>query len=166
MATPMENLRVLKLAEEVADGIWKVVLSWDDFPRDVVGKQMTRSADSIGANIAESYGRFHYGEKLQFLYYARGSLFETKYWLNRSLARGLFDKDQLENYSEKLSTLAHQLNLFAASIKRQKAGHPAAIREQHAPYNLNTAPPHEYLSINSNLLFSEKDLQYISKDQI
>jgi four helix bundle protein len=81
MAIGLEDLQILKLAEAVADSIWKRVGGWDEFARDTVGKQITRSADSIGANIAESFGRFNFGEKLQFLYYSRGSLFETKYWL-------------------------------------------------------------------------------------
>ena len=71
--------------------IWKRVVQWDEFAKDVVGKQMARSADFIGANIAESFGRFNFGEKLQFLYYSRGSIFETKYWLNRTQVRGLDD---------------------------------------------------------------------------
>lgn len=89
MSATFENLRVLQSAEEIADSIWKKVVEWDDFAKDVVGKQIARSADSIGANISESFGRFHFGEKLQFLYYARGSIFETKYWLNRVKARSL-----------------------------------------------------------------------------
>ncbi len=89
MGTAFEDLRVLQSAEEVADGIWGQVVEWKSFAKDVVGGQLARAADSIGANIAESFGRFHYGEKLQFLYYARGSLFETKYWLNRALKRKL-----------------------------------------------------------------------------
>ena len=68
MSTSFEDLRILKTAEEVADAVWKRVVQWDEFPKDVVGKQMTRSTDSIGANIAESFGRFNFGEKLQFLY--------------------------------------------------------------------------------------------------
>ena len=90
MTEPMkfEELRVLQAAEVIADAIWRQVVRWKPFERDTVGSQLTRAADSMGANVAESYGRFHYGEKLQFLYYARGSLFETKYWLNRTAARG------------------------------------------------------------------------------
>ncbi len=79
MAIGLEDLQVLKSAETIADSIWKRVAGWDNFAKDVVGRQITRSADSIGANIAESFGRFNFGEKLQFLYYSRGSLFETKY---------------------------------------------------------------------------------------
>ena len=93
MAVLFEDLRVLQEAEAVADVVWEVVVTWESFQRETVGKQMVRAIDSVGANIAEGYGRFHYGEKLQFLYYARGSLYETKYWLNRGRSRKLFSED-------------------------------------------------------------------------
>src|SRR5262245_361303 len=89
MASGTENLRVLQMAEQVADEAWREVMQWELLARDTVGKQLVRAVDSIGANIAESVGRFHYGEKRQLLYYARGSLFEAKYWLNRCQARNL-----------------------------------------------------------------------------
>ena len=52
MAMVFEDLKVLQSAERVADSIWKQVSRWDKFARDVVGKQMARAADSVGANIA------------------------------------------------------------------------------------------------------------------
>lgn len=48
--TAFENLRVYRLAEEIADLAWEVVIKWDYFPRDTIGKQLVNSADSIGAN--------------------------------------------------------------------------------------------------------------------
>jgi hypothetical protein len=48
--TAFENLRVYQLAEQIADLAWSVVMKWDYFPRDTVGKQLVNSADSIGAN--------------------------------------------------------------------------------------------------------------------
>ena len=136
MATSLEELRVLKDAETVADGIWKLVVRWEPFARDVVGGQLARAADSIGANVAEAYGRFHYGEKLQFLYYARGSLFETKYWLKRALSRGLMAADQVQHYALQLTEVARQLNAFASSIKAQRRGKPAQakVRESSVEY--------------------------------
>jgi four helix bundle protein len=65
MALKFEELRVLQAAEGVADSIWRQVVRWDPFAREVVGGQLARAADSVGANIAEAFGRFHYGEKLQ-----------------------------------------------------------------------------------------------------
>lgn len=121
MAVTFEELKVLKSAEEIADSIWKQVSKWDEFARDVVGKQITRSADSIGANIAESFGRFNFGEKIQFLYYSRGSLFETKYWLNRTSARELMDVSDVQKYVADLTSLARQLNAFASGLKTVRA---------------------------------------------
>ncbi len=138
MATALEDLRVLQAAEVIADGVWHEVVQWDEFARDVVGKQFARAADSIGANIAEAFGRYHYGEKLQFLYYARGSLFETKYWLNRALARDLMPSDRVRGRASQLSDLARQLNAFANSLKSQRRGGQGnsakAIREAAAGY--------------------------------
>jgi four helix bundle protein len=117
VAIRFEELRVLQAAEAVADDIWRQVVRWDPFARDVVGGQLARAGDSIGANISEAFGRFHYGEKLQFLYYARGSLFETKYWLNRALTRDLMPSPQVQDYASQLTDLARQLNAFALPSK-------------------------------------------------
>lgn len=140
MGASFEDLRMLQDAEQVADEIWQQVTAWGPFARDVVGGQLARAADSIGANIAESFGRFHYGEKLQFLYYARGSLFETKYWLNRTLARDLTSLEQVEEYFSQLTGLARQINAFANSLKTQRHSTPknsSTIRETSGKYITN-----------------------------
>lgn len=159
MAATFEDLRVLKSAEDIADSVWKVVVQWDEFAKDVVGKQISRSADSIGANIAESFGRFNFGEKLQFLYYSRGSIFETKYWLNRTRTRGLMEKDAADQYVQRLTELAKQLNTLAGSIKVVRAEHKSkasSVRELQAEYvtlSLEDLP---------NPLFSEDELNWLT----
>jgi len=159
VSATFEDLRVLKSAEEIADSIWKRVVQWDEFARDVVGKQMARSADLIGANIAESFGRYNFGEKLQFLYYSRGSLFETKYWLNRTQVRGLMTLDEVRKYVDDLTALARQLNTFTSGLKTVRAEQPKkkpAVREHAAEY-LTTE-----LEEIFDLLFSEEDLNYLN----
>ncbi|MBN1976037.1 MAG: four helix bundle protein [Anaerolineae bacterium] len=128
-----------------------MIVKWEPFARDVVGGQLARAADSVGANVAEAYGRFHYGEKLQFLYYARGSLFETKYWLNRALTRGLMSADQVQHYALQLTEVARQLNAFAGSIKKQRRGRPAQakVREATGGY------------VADARLFSEVELEWL-----
>lgn len=159
MSATFEDLRVLKYAEEIADSIWKRVVQWDNFAKDVVGKQMARSADSIGANIAESFGRYNFGEKLQFLYYSRGSLFETKYWLNRTKIRNLMSAKEVQEYIDQLTSLARQLNTFTSGLKTVRAEEPkkkTTIRE----------PTPEYLTTNledfPDILFSEEDLKSLN----
>src|SRR5574341_1395516 len=132
MSATFENLRVLQAAEGIADALWKHVTGWDEFARDVVGKQLARAADSVGANIAESFGRFNFGEKLQFLYYSRGSLFETKYWINRAQVRNLMTSSEAQAYASQLTELARQLNTFANSLKTVRAEqktHSRTVRE-------------------------------------
>jgi len=159
MPATFEDLRVLKSAEEIADSIWKIVVQWDEFAKGVVGKQIARSADSVGANIAESFGRFNFGEKLQFLYYSRGSLFETKYWLNRTKVRGLMDPKEVNGYFNRLTDLARQLNTFASGLKTVRADQKqksSSVREVQS----------EYLSINlediPDPLFSDEELNWLS----
>lgn len=167
MAAELEDLRVLRIAEGVADEIWKVSLTWGSYARDVVGQQITRSVDSIGANIAEAYGRFHYGDKLKFLYYARGSLFETKYWLNRVAVRGLMPTHDVQAYAKQLSQLAQQLNIFAKNIKQQRSAQqkqPTRLQEPVSFYEVQTPSSEfeEFLFDKTYPLFSNDDINYLS----
>ena len=160
MSATFEDLQVLKSAEAIADSIWRRVVQWDEFAKDVLGKQMARSADSIGANIAESFGRYNFGEKLQFLYYSRGSLFETKYWLNRTQARGLMDSNEVREYVDGLTALARQLNAFAGGLKTVRAeqsNKKSAVRESASEYIV--AIPEEF----SGPLFSEEDFTFLDQ---
>ncbi len=158
MSLKFEELRVLQAAEATADAIWKQVVQWDPFVRDVVGKQLARAADSIGANIAEAFGRFHYGEKVQFLYYARGSLFETNYWLNRVKDRGLMPSTQVQDYASQLSDLARQLNAFISTLKAQRHNNQSKLK------SITEAPIH-YLDDQDNdvsrSLFTDDEFRWI-----
>ena len=160
MSVTFEDLKILKAAESIADSIWKRVGLWDGFARDVVGKQITRSADSIGANIAESFGRYSFGEKLQFLYYSRGSLFETKYWLNRAQVRELINSKETQEYVDGLTSLARQLNTFAGGLKTvrsEQSNKKSSVVRESMP---------EYIVTNSDEfpdpLFSEDDLNFLN----
>lgn len=82
--TNFENLRIYQISEDLADKIWLIVESWNKFSRDTVGKQIVRSVDSIGANIAEGAGRYTFKENKRFAHIARGSLYETKHWLRET----------------------------------------------------------------------------------
>jgi four helix bundle protein len=155
MATELEDLKILQTAEVIADDIWREVLTWGKLAQDVVGKQLARAADSIGANIAESYGRYHYGDKLNFLYYARGSLFETKYWLNRCQKRGLFNQQKTAFYASQLTVIARQLNTFANSLKSQK-------RNQKTK-SVTYEPHPEYFFEDDLPLFSSDELDWLNQ---
>jgi four helix bundle protein len=159
MPTSLEDIRVLKSAEQITDAIYKAASRWDEFAKDVVGKQISRAADSIGANIAESFGRYHFGEKIQFLYYARGSVFEAKYWLNRASARELMSFSDSQNYVTQLTDIARQLNLYISSLKGQRSGEITVaknVKESSVEY-LTSRLPDGF----PNTLFDETDLTWL-----
>jgi four helix bundle protein len=60
--------------------------------------QIRRSSRSVGNNISEGYGRFHFQENIQFCRIARGSLTET-------LDHGIITLDEKYIKKEKLDEL-------------------------------------------------------------
>ncbi len=125
--TDFEDAHVLRDAEKLADDVWAIVQQWDAFTRETVGGRIVRAVDSIGANIAEAFGRYHYGEKRRFLYFARGSLYETTYWLDRAVNRHLFSSKVHAELTEMLASIARQRNAFVASIRAQRSVREEAI---------------------------------------
>lgn len=116
--TNFENLRIYKLAEQLADAIWTIVLKWGHFERDTVGKQMVRSADSVGANIAEGTGRGSFQDNKRFAKIARGSLNETQHFLRRAFQRKLLSATDVKKLKPLVDNLAPQLNAYIKSIGR------------------------------------------------
>src|SRR6266704_1132853 len=94
--TNFEKLQVYQLAEKLADGIWKIVIGWNNLARDTVGKQIVRSADSVGANIAEGSGRGSLQDNRRFVRMARGSLYESIHWLRRAYIRKLLSQTEVK----------------------------------------------------------------------
>jgi four helix bundle protein len=103
---PFVDLSSYRLAAELADYVYELVSRWPQPARFAMGTQVIRSADSIGANIAESTGRETTPDKRRFLIIARGSLRETEHWLLRAHARGLVAEMPSEHL-EKLGRVLH-----------------------------------------------------------
>jgi four helix bundle protein len=94
---------------ELADELRNRVLTWPSFDRWSVGIQLVRSADSIGANIAEGSGRHSSRDEMRFLLIARGSALETEHWVDRALARGLLDDEHLRTAAREVGRLINGL---------------------------------------------------------
>jgi len=89
VSSDFQQLRVYRLATALSDEIYAAVERWPMLARTSFGAQLIRSADSIGANIAEASGRYSAADRRRLLIIARGSLYETEHWLKRAEARGL-----------------------------------------------------------------------------
>lgn len=115
----LEDLDIYRLAREIAMEAWEIYesLSWDK--KKVVGDQFITAVDSIGANIAEGWGRFHFPDKNKFNYNARGSLLEGVHWLELLSERKLAEINKCSKLREKLDTLHFKLNNYINVTKKQ-----------------------------------------------
>src|SRR6202012_3969548 len=116
MSNRLEDLEVYTFSEQFADEIWFIVIEWEYFAKDTIGKQLSRSADSISANIAEGFGRYHYKENKNFCYFSRGALIETKGWIIKARKRNLISEDQYNDYLNKLINIHLKLNAYIKYI--------------------------------------------------
>jgi four helix bundle protein len=114
--TNFENLRVYRLSEKLSDQVWDTVLGWNYFARNTVDVQLVRSADSVGANIAEGEGHGRFLDNRRFVRMSRGSLNETKHWLRRAYKRHLLTKKQVEGLKIVIDELGPTLNAYLKSI--------------------------------------------------
>jgi four helix bundle protein len=114
--TNFEKLEVYRLAEALADEVWRIVGRWGAFERRTIGAQIVRSADGVAANIAESTGRATRRDRRHFLVVARGCLYETQNWLRRSYRRELLTPDEVEGLRGLLQALAPMLNAYIRSM--------------------------------------------------
>src|SRR3954471_22505830 len=106
MPSNFRGLAAYQRARALSDVQRELALSWCAFDRDSVGLQMTRSADSVAANIAEAGGRYTVKDKKHFLYIARASLMETEHWIECARARGLINGD----YDDRIAGIARPLS--------------------------------------------------------
>lgn len=114
-----ENLRVYQLSEKLANEIWNLVKNWQPFAQETIGKQIVRSADSIGANIAEGNGRYNRKDNQRFIKIARGSLYETIHWLRLACYRQLILQKDIDKLKPIVDELAPKLNAYLKSIQAQ-----------------------------------------------
>lgn len=112
----LEELKVYNLSMDLGEVIWSLVNSWDHFSKETIGKQLVRASDSIAANLSEGFGRFHFKESINFGYYSRGSLFETKTWLVKAHNRKLIIDDKYNLLIEELNVIGKMLNGYIKSI--------------------------------------------------
>lgn len=114
----LDDLRVYRLAEELADAVWELVKEWGPFERSTVGSQLVRAADSVGANLAEGYGRASPLDHQRFVRTARGSLYECRHFLRRADTRKLVNRQQKRRLKQLTTELLPALNAYLGSLQR------------------------------------------------
>lgn len=116
----VEELEVYKVSMEIGELVWEIVEKWNNYQKETLGKQLTRSADSIALNISEGYGRYHFSENRNFCWYSRGSAFETSTAIQKAYKRNLLTSEQYDFLKQKLLYNFKLINPYIKSIGRNK----------------------------------------------
>ena len=121
----LNDLEVYKLAKELSRIGWEIYqdLNWQT--RKIMGDQFIESVDSVGANIAEGYGRFHYLDRIKFYYNSRASLIEcNEHWIELLKERKKIDDKKYKEFKKVAENLSIKLNNFIASTYKAKNNKP------------------------------------------
>lgn len=110
----IEDISSYKMATTLSDLIYSTVTKWPWFDKQTTGTQLVRAADSIAANIAEGFGRYHKKDKIKFYYNARGSTFEVAHWIQTAIKRKLIRSDTHGRFLSLLQALPKEINTLIA----------------------------------------------------
>jgi len=106
----LNDIEAYKIAFNLSNFIWDVVVKWDYLAKDTIGKQLIRSADSISANIAEGFGRYTKKDKINFYRYSYGSIKESLDWNEKAKIRKLVSDKEYNHIFQELQKLPKSLN--------------------------------------------------------
>jgi len=117
----LKDLEVYKLARELSRIAWEIYESLDWQAKKIMGNQFIEATDSVGANIGEGYGRFHYLDKIKFYYNARASLIECcDHWIELLNERKKVNSENYTKFKTTAEKLSLKLNNFIASTYKSK----------------------------------------------
>jgi len=110
-------------AMDMAEAVFRIS---DNLPKKEdygLTSQLRRSALSVSGNIAEAYGRYHIGDKLNFYYFSRGSMSETMSHLEYGTRVGYFNPEDVKPIHCILEALYESINRLIKSLKvKHKTG--------------------------------------------
>jgi four helix bundle protein len=81
--------------------------------------QVIRSSRSIGNNIAEGHGRYHYADAAKFLINARGSAAETIDHLIIALDNNFINSTIFESFKEDCEECMKMINGYISFLRKQ-----------------------------------------------
>ena len=111
------SLDIYKISLQLSDKAWQIYTTLPKQFQYDIGSQFIRSVDSVGANIAEGYGRYHYKDSAKFYYNARGSLWESKHWILLLKKRDFINETEFQEFLTSVELLGKKLNSFINRLK-------------------------------------------------
>lgn len=117
----LKDLQVYQLSRQLSSIAWGIYSNLTFEQKKIIGDQFIRSADSVGANIAEGYARYHYLEKIRFYHFSRGSLSEAiQHWAELMLERNIISQETFNKLADIHKPLEIKLNNFISTTLKSK----------------------------------------------
>lgn len=113
------DLEIWKESHVLCLEIYKLT---EEFPKKEmygISDQLRRASSSVGANIAEGFGRYHYKEKIKFYYNSRGSVCEVQNFLFLSQDLEYANKEKVREIFTKYENLNKRINQFISSVQKK-----------------------------------------------
>ncbi len=136
-AKSFRDLVVYKTTRQVALDIFTLSKS---FPREELFSltdQVRRSSRSVGAQIAEAWGKRRYTRHfISKLTDADGEQLETQHWIESALDCDLIDKQKASELMSKLSEIGRMLNSMIAKAESFCQEDTRSIREDTIDYDI------------------------------
>lgn len=111
------DLEVWKRTHQLVLDIFRATSAFPKSETYGLADQLKRAAYSIPANIVEGQSRNTTKEYLRFLYHARGSLKEVRYFLLLSLDLSFLSKTHYDSLEDGYETASKMLNGLIKSLK-------------------------------------------------
>jgi four helix bundle protein len=106
----LNDIEAYKLSFHLSNYVWDIIIEWDYFAKKTIGSQFVNAVDSISANIAEGFGRYHKKDKIKFYRYSQGSLKECYDWNEKAKKRELITIEKYKYIFDKLEKISPALN--------------------------------------------------------
>jgi four helix bundle protein len=116
LAERFTELEVYKVAFELQQDVFKATRSWPKEEMYALTDQVRRSSRSVGANIAEAWGKrryeAHFSSKLTD---ADAEAQETIHWLRTAFACEYINRDVCQDYIDRAKSIGKMLGRMIAS---------------------------------------------------
>jgi four helix bundle protein len=114
------ELEVWKQSKKIRVFISELTKSFPAEEKYRLTDQIIRSSRSIGNNLAEGHGRFHYQDNIRFCIMARGSLSETLDHIFIAQEEKLITQEALHSFQIEYDSCLKLLNGYIQYLKKKK----------------------------------------------
>lgn len=114
------ELEVWKQSRKIRNWISELTKQFPPEEKFRLADQLIRSSRSIGNNVAEGHGRFHYQDNIRFCILARGSLSETLDHLIIALDEKIIEENILNSFQTEYESCLRLLNGYIQYLRNKK----------------------------------------------